>query len=362
MSTTADEYPGVQPYPDDFEHDPTIVKQVIQFPRHRPDLKLPMREGPKLSPFSPFGIVNNLEWVREVAVTEMSAVWKVKVDEQFYALKLFGFPLQDLDDRFEQDRDHLVKDMCDNDAFTCEARAYGRLKETETENIAIKCHGYVLLTPSQEGTFRELATRIPCDLVRRPEYAGFPIRCTIKDWVPEGTPDFTPRMVPRMKRDIATLHAVGIINRDIKSNNYLGGKMFDFGIAWTIPHFYIDQLERCIAEGPEHPQYWFCRREWEELRDVDGDRFDRMIDESNEEGRRGWIWDRYFPNPNYSNLRRRHEVLADCPIRAPNPLKYRWVWNEPVRKYREKATKSPKGQSSGVKKQKRQGKGRQVKK
>lgn len=52
------------------------------------DVHLPEFEGPKLHPFRPFGKVKNLKWIRQVAITEHSEVYKVKIDGMFYALKV----------------------------------------------------------------------------------------------------------------------------------------------------------------------------------------------------------------------------------------------------------------------------------
>lgn len=381
MATTAEEYPGVQPYPDEGDHDPSILKEVIQFSRHRPDVGLPMREGPKLFPFRPFGVLGNLEWVREVAVTGMSVVWKVKVDEQFYALKLVSFSFHTT----------LVTtspvNTVNHTVLLPTARPQGALQpgpryshagHVRQRRLQLRSAGVWSPERNRHRKYRHKVPRI-CSpdpfpgedlqgaVQRHPvgpdpstRVRGVPNPLHHQGLGSRGHPDFTPKMVPRMKRDLITLHSVGIINRDIKWNNYLGGKMFDCGIAWTVPHFTIYRIKRSIAEGLDDAEYRL--REWQELRDVDGDRFDAMIDESNMEGQRGWIWERFFPNHNYFNLRRCHEVLADRPIKTPNPLEYRWVWNESVKKLREKTNKSSKGHSVGVKKRKAKRKGQERKK
>lgn len=90
MSTTTEQYPGVEEYGVDFrDEDPTIVIDAIRFPRGK-NVALPTCDGPKLRPFRPFGKLDNLEWVRQVSVTDMSVVWKAKIDGEIYCLKLGG--------------------------------------------------------------------------------------------------------------------------------------------------------------------------------------------------------------------------------------------------------------------------------
>ncbi|KAM7219531.1 Kinetochore Sim4 complex subunit FTA2 domain containing protein [Rhypophila decipiens] len=323
MATLAQKrYPEVVEYNGTCTNDgPSLLADVVHFPRGR-NVGPPTCEGPKLRPFRPFGIVDKLEWLREVAVTDMSTVWKVEIDGKSYALKLFCFPLLDDYDRFERGREYLQDRFYYSDSFHCECRAYGRLKEANMDHIVVPCHGYVLLTPRQEEIFRNKSSTLPWGLTRRPEYTNTPVRGLVKDWVPEGTPNFDATMARRMKRDIAAMHSVGIINQDIKLDNYLGGKMLDFGIAWTVPHSKIDYCNRVIAHGEERSDA--CRQELQYLKDIDRDCFDTMVDQWNEKVGKPLIWERCFPNPEYSSLRYRHEVPFEAPTRATNPLLYDW--------------------------------------
>ena len=53
---------------------------------------------------------------------------------------------------------------------------------------------------------------------------------------PAGAAYFGKEQVGDMWRDMETLHALGILVRDVKVANYLGGKLVDFSRAWTAPH------------------------------------------------------------------------------------------------------------------------------
>lgn len=58
-----------------------------------------------------------------------------------------------------------------------------------------------------------------------------------------------------MYTDLETLHALGILVRDIHLGNYLGGKLVDFSRAWTMYHICLDRstpgsLHRARLEEP----------------------------------------------------------------------------------------------------------------
>ncbi|KAM7205837.1 Kinetochore Sim4 complex subunit FTA2 domain containing protein [Rhypophila sp. PSN 637] len=296
---------------------------AVQFPRGK-NIPLPNCEGPKLRPFRPFGHVHNLELVNEVAVTNLSVVWKIKVDGVYYALKVFGFPLANDILAASLSRDELRMRVDHTDFFNCECRAYGRLEETGHENMVVRCYGYVLLTHGQEKTFRSRTSTCPDVLRRVPYLAGVPLRGIVKEWVPEGTEYFTAAMAPRMRRDLKTLNRIGIANRDIKENNYLGGKLVDFGSAWTVPHYQVDKWKKWIEEGGKRAEHAIEELEME--RGIDQDSFDHMMEEWNEMGQGPRIWVRNFPNRRYSNLRSRQSKRSRGypAFPGPDPFSYDW--------------------------------------
>ncbi|KAK4210570.1 kinetochore Sim4 complex subunit FTA2-domain-containing protein [Rhypophila decipiens] len=260
---------------------------AVEFPRGE-DIPLPNCEGPKLHPFRPFGhVVNDIH-------------------------------------AFGMSRDELRMRVNHTDCFNCECRAYGRLEETGHANMVVRCLGYVLLTPGQEKTFRSRTSTCP-DLLQRFAYlARVPLRGIVKEWIPEGTEYFTAAMASRMRRDLKTLNRIGIANRDIKENNYLGGKLVDFGNAWTVPHYLVDKWKRWIEEGGKRAEH--AKEDLEMEREIDQDSFDHMIQQWNETRQGPRIWVRNYPNRDYSNLRSRRSKRSDGYPAFPGPDRLSYDW------------------------------------
>lgn len=170
-----------------------------------PPLPLPRIRGPKLEPFRGTATAD-LEFIRYIGSEEDvdSKVWKVKVDGEYYALKIVSqrthrtpsshpapqalsrstdptlrlncqFPFQYwvglqktsgswiiAPEYDEEGRPPLTpQDYIDYlDPFHNECRVYGRLKQEKQEEIAVRAHGYVLLTPEQERHVTEPAAQI----------------------------------------------------------------------------------------------------------------------------------------------------------------------------------------------------------
>lgn len=221
------------------------------------------------------------------------------------------------------------------DYFNAEARAYGRLREAGREDLAVRCHGYLMLTPDQEAGMREFSNR---RLPYMPERgsgsvgADFPIRGIVKDWVAEGTPAFEPRMARAMLEDLKAISALGIMNRDVRARNYLGGKLVDFSIAWTVPHREVDKLRRDAVNvsGDAKTADWSAR-ELDLERCADLAYLDRIFSDWNEQlGRPGraagpMIWLRTYTNYDLlRRLRRRQERRLRSPCRGPDATAYDW--------------------------------------
>lgn len=134
------------------------------------------------------------------------------------------------------------------DPFNCECRVYGRLKQEGHEDLAVRAHGYVLLTREQERDVTEALgegyvdwekhpVRLNCDGVfsRWEVHRHQRLRAIVKDYVESAYP-WTASQIPRMYADLEKLHELGILVRDIHPGNYLGGKLVDFSHAWTMYH------------------------------------------------------------------------------------------------------------------------------
>lgn len=142
------------------------------------------------------------------------------------------------------------------DPFNCECRVYGRLKQENSEHVAVRAHGYILLTREQERDVTEALGVDYVDWESHPDHlscAGvFPrwedhrherLRAIVKDYVPlKGRVPWAPSQIPQMYADLEKLHELGILVRDIHQGNYLNGKMVDFSRAWTMYHPCLDRV------------------------------------------------------------------------------------------------------------------------
>lgn len=140
-----------------------------------------------------------------------------------------------------------------SDPFNCECRVYGRLKEENHEELAIRAHGYVLLSKDQERRVTEGLGEHFTDWEKHPEplscdglfwrwevHRHEPLRAIVKDYVEAPTP-WIASQIPQMYADLEELHKLGILVRDIHQGNYLGGKLVDFSMAWAMYHICIDR-------------------------------------------------------------------------------------------------------------------------
>ena len=140
------------------------------------------------------------------------------------------------------------------DPFNCECRTYGRLKEANREDLAVKAHGYLFLTPQQET---EVAGRVtgrstppptaskPSNLkagnnfwARDEQHRTLPVRAIVKALASETPRD--PAHSRDMWADLQVLHSLGIFVQDTHGANYLGGRLVDFSRAWTMCHPAMD--------------------------------------------------------------------------------------------------------------------------
>lgn len=130
-------------------------------------------------------------------------------------LATFGIDLQLLNDQLTP--------------FNCEARAYGRLKETGSEDIAWRCYGYIALDeatyasavwgtiglPRREWFSQYTAT--DAEVADRPV---FPIYALVKEFITDasrlGALDISK--AHDMAQGINKLHSIGITHRDSKYN------------------------------------------------------------------------------------------------------------------------------------------------
>lgn len=126
--------------------------------------------------------------------------------------------------------------MAQSDPFHCECRAYGRLKETNYEELAIKCHGYIILTEEEEA---QLLKTSRMDWARPPGQKGQGIRAIAKDYLPKSV-DLSLQMLRQMRNDILEMHRIGICVSNLSKDSYVQGKITDFSEAMVVPHRDLD--------------------------------------------------------------------------------------------------------------------------
>jgi hypothetical protein len=179
-------------------------------------------------------------------------------------------------------RDKLILQM---DPFYAECRAYGCISEkNQNGKVAVHCYGHMTIAADRET---ELAKRFNIMDWERPEEEydspvaqRQPLRAIVKALVDEKVP-FTAKMISKMKKDLTALRRMFVYVRDIRADNYLGGKLVDFSSAWTAPHILVSTYLRSQASIDSDLQW-------------DLEQFDQMIENYGIQ-----TWHRAAPNPKY---------------------------------------------------------------
>ena len=130
------------------------------------------------------------------------------------------------------------------DPFYNECRAYGRLIERDVNGkVAVRCHGHMAIPATRE---EELYRRFevyewdrPKDDSKLPVSKRQPFRAIIKDLIEDDQP-LTEKNLIRMRKDLLTMHKMGVYPQDVRERNYGGGLLLDFSIAITKPHWVFE--------------------------------------------------------------------------------------------------------------------------
>ncbi|KAI0857160.1 hypothetical protein F4860DRAFT_506253 [Xylaria cubensis] len=215
------------------------------WPRSDADLvPLPRCEGPKLQPFD-FGGPQAIEFLKYVGDGLHGHVFKFR---WVYDSDWFG-PWRGC----RKDRELMSAFYDYSDPFSCECRAFGRLREAGREELAVRCFGYMLLDEKHE---RALAAQFPDVLFNgnywdpdgkdmRTRFLGRdgrapPIRGIVKHFghQPEHeAEELWPALARKMLRDITALQELGIMHIDVAGRQMIDNKICDFSTAVTVPHF-----------------------------------------------------------------------------------------------------------------------------
>lgn len=143
-----------------------------------------------------------------------------------------------------------------SEPFSCECRAYGRLQEAGYEKHAISCFGYVLLDEKHEEEiytrFKERDITFEADenctadpsVIFRTRFLGKgdrppPIRGIVKQFgqtCPDE--DYNTKMCRQLLADVKQLQLLGIFHLDLAVRQLVDGKIADFSLAITVPHYF----------------------------------------------------------------------------------------------------------------------------
>ncbi|KAI0554208.1 kinetochore Sim4 complex subunit FTA2-domain-containing protein [Xylaria curta] len=228
------------------------------WPRTDADLvPLPRCDGPKLQPFD-FGGPQAIEFLEYVGEGLHAHVFKVAIRGQIYALKLFRFVYDDdwigpASDTDPNDREVMSAFYDYAEPFSCECRAFGRLREAGREELAVRCFGYILLDEKHE---RALAAQFPDVYFNgniydaggdemRTRFLGRdgrapPVRGIVKQFghqAEEEVDQLWPALARKMLRDVKALQQLGIMRIDVAERQMIDEKIADFSMAVTVPHF-----------------------------------------------------------------------------------------------------------------------------
>jgi hypothetical protein len=141
--------------------------------------------------------------------------------------------------------------MAYTDPFFAECRAYGRMMEAQEKGVlkrevVVPCHGYLLLQDQDvrflEGEGIDLQLDVLADELCQAAGGGGRVRAIVKDLVLEDT-GVNRRSLGKILRNIRTLNRLGIYNKDIRAENFKGGRLVDFGSSWTEPHCILSALD-----------------------------------------------------------------------------------------------------------------------
>ncbi|GAP87996.1 hypothetical protein SAMD00023353_3200350 [Rosellinia necatrix] len=244
------------------------MPKTQSLPSGADNLPLPPGGGPQLNPFDK-GSGATIKWIRRLDTDDREGnegfVFQVVIESKEYALKVFKFSHPRLN-RFYRDLNlkkplPLREAMWYTDPFYAECRAYGRIQEgfdsrLVTEQIAIKCYGYLLLDDNNVRWLEKEGIDLDHQLLdhelRKALGGDTRVRAIVKQF--EKNPArIHAGNIRRAWRSVYLLNnSLKIHNMDIKADNFIGHKLVDFGSSWTEPHKLLDYLggvKETIAES-----------------------------------------------------------------------------------------------------------------
>ncbi|EOO00802.1 hypothetical protein UCRPA7_3792 [Phaeoacremonium minimum UCRPA7] len=218
---------------------------------------LPLCDGPKLKAFD-FQGPQSIRFIDYIGSGLHSHVVKIQIKDQLYALKLFTF-LYDYEWNSPKghysvyDRELFTAFYNYYDPFTCECRAYGRLQETGNEDLAVQAFGYILLDEEHERKLENHFNHVDFHFEGLLDEDDGPKDCRSRYLGKSGKPPPVRGIVkalgrvqeektmraPFLRKILSTipkLQKLGIFSLDLKSDQFIDGKLGDFSVAVTVPH------------------------------------------------------------------------------------------------------------------------------
>ncbi|KAI1130651.1 kinetochore Sim4 complex subunit FTA2-domain-containing protein [Nemania abortiva] len=271
---------------------------------------LPDIPGPKLYPFNTSGRPLEIDFLEQIGKGAHSFVWKVKINEKIYALKIFlayFLPPNTYGADLSEEDEYVH-----SQPFHNECRAYGRLKEFGREDLAVACHGYIILDEKHTGILKKAYTDTEWysdwGVGRTLKHGLYkPLQALVKDlihiptdlrWVDEFKLIMNPRIARKAIKDLKTIHRLGVCVGDISTNNFIYGKHIEFSYAWTAPH---PLLTRQFGDD-----FGGLRRHFK-----DTEAMDELIDDWNRMHPNRKIWVRCEPSEEYRDKLRKRRRAED---------------------------------------------------
>ncbi|RSL61770.1 hypothetical protein CEP54_006094 [Fusarium duplospermum] len=209
---------------------------------------LPEGDGPKLEPFTHDLLGDDVEFIEILGHNGIHGFTETEESEpERYAWQYRKVPKH----KAAEFESHFIP-------FYQECRVFGRLKEVNREHLAVKAHGYVLLTVNQalEVKMRNALLKLPRESKTPPKTAASllitssgVIKGIVKDWVEPARYEYESDIplhkidnilcvshFPRMLEELHEIHRCGIVIRDMSISQYVNGILVDFSMAWTMPH------------------------------------------------------------------------------------------------------------------------------
>ncbi|KFA56191.1 hypothetical protein S40293_00141 [Stachybotrys chartarum IBT 40293] len=285
-------------------------------PKSEADLvPLPQVDGPKLTPFKFKDGQQKIEFLDYLGWGLHSHVFKVRIEGNHYALKLFRFIHEDTYEGYHEPNYGMqyVKDDCMGNRIVCkgllpnpvpealrklvpfynysdpfnrECRAFGRIQEAGLNGtLSIECFGYVLLDEDHERTMMdqfshedldflgEATSYWPIDPALRSRFVSSagklpPIRGIVKEFG-QNLNVFTTLTARYALRDTKALHRIGIFGLDARMDQLLNYRPTDFSVATTLPHYLfspelIPSVSPDTANTMEERLFYICLYDYEQ--------------------------------------------------------------------------------------------------